>query len=103
MELQLKNLKNEALLAIKAIKDKLQLEELENKYLGRKSGELTELMKGLKDLSDTAKKTVGPLANEVKLAVEQALSQKRNELSQADWSASLQKRKNRLNPAGFAS
>ena len=56
MELQLKNLKNEALLAIKAIKDKLQLEELENKYLGRKSGELTELMKGLKDLSDTAKK-----------------------------------------------
>ena len=93
MELQLKNLKNEALLAIKAIKDKLQLEELENKYLGRKSGELTELMKGLKDLSDTAKKTVGPLANEVKLAVEQALSQKRNELSQADWSASLQKEK----------
>ena len=42
----LKKLKDEALNAISAAADVLNLEELENRFLGRKSGELTAMMKG---------------------------------------------------------
>ena len=64
MQTQLQKLKQETLLAIKPIKNKVNLDDLENKILGRKSGELTNLMKGLKDLSIDARKATGQLANE---------------------------------------
>ena len=43
------------------------LRKLEIKYLGRK-GELTQILRGLSDLSIKEKKEIGPLANEVKMA-----------------------------------
>ena len=55
MQEKLQQLKKEALEALDKVKDKIRLEEWENKFLGRKSGELTNLMKGLKDLSDERK------------------------------------------------
>ncbi|EKD44017.1 MAG: hypothetical protein ACD_72C00029G0001, partial [uncultured bacterium] len=39
MQSKLEQLKSEALLALKSVKDKAQLEELENKFFGRKNGE----------------------------------------------------------------
>ena len=89
MQAKLEQLKEEALKAIRGAKDKIQLEELENKLLGRKSGELTNLLKGLKDLSDEMKKTVGPLANEVKTAIENVLATKREEIITREWQSSL--------------
>jgi len=83
MKEKLKNIKEESLAAIKAAKDLLNLEDLENRFLGRKQGELTNLLKGLKDLADDTRKEVGQLANEVKVAVEQAIDNKRNELQGA--------------------
>ncbi len=80
MKNELKKIKEEALVAIKAVADKLSLEELENRFLGRKQGELTSLLKGLKDLADDARKEAGQLANDVKVAVEEAISAKRQEL-----------------------
>ena len=77
----LKKLKDEALNAISAAADVLNLEELENRFLGRKSGELTAMMKGLKDLADDAKREAGAVMNEVKSAVSEALATKRNELA----------------------
>ncbi len=77
---KLKKIKEEALVAIKAAADKLSLEELENRFLGRKQGELTNLLKGLKDLADDARKEAGQLANEVKVAVEEAINTKRQEM-----------------------
>lgn len=91
MHSKFEQLKSEALLALKSVKDKMQLEELENKLLGRKSGELTNLMKGLKDLADDARKTAGQIANDVKIEIETALQNKKHELSQADWQQSLEK------------
>ncbi len=90
MQNQLQKLKDEALLALKAIKDKVELEDWENKILGRKSGALTEAMKGLKDLAGDARKAAGTVANEVKQAIEQALAEKRNELSVGEWAAMAQ-------------
>lgn len=91
MQAKLEKLKSEALVKIGAVKDKKGLADLENKFLGRKSGELTELLKGLRDLSEDMKKVVGPLANEVKAAVAQAISDKLQELSRRDWQAALEK------------
>lgn len=91
MQSKLEQLKTEAVLAIKAIKDKARLEELENKLLGRKSGQLTELMKSLKDLSEEARKDAGKLANEVKQMLEKELARKRQELSAAEWVALAEK------------
>ncbi len=91
MQSQLEKLKKETLLAIKSVKDKIDLEELENNILGRKGGELTKIMKGLKDLSVDVKKEIGKLANEVKVAVEEAFISKQIELSQEEWGEQLKK------------
>jgi len=91
MESQLKKIKEEALLALKAIKNSQALEDFENKFLGRKSGKLTELMKGLGDLSVDVKKVVGQAANEVKSALEKALTEKKMELSVGEWNEKLKK------------
>lgn len=93
MQSKLEQLKSETLLAIKSAKDKMQLEDLENKILGRKSGELTNLLKGLKDLADDARKVVGQVANEVKKEIENAMQTKKQELQSADWGNALQKEK----------
>jgi len=93
MQKQLEQLKKEALLAVKSVKDKMQLEELENQLLGRKSGELTNLMKNIKDLGDDMKKVVGQIANDVKGAIEGALDIKKQELSSEEWAENLQKEK----------
>ncbi len=93
MEEKLKNLKQSALSVIKALKNQAELEMAEIKYLGRKSGELTELMKCLKDLSVEEKKTVGQLANEVKREIEDLLARKKAELSQVQWVGALEKEK----------
>lgn len=91
MQEKLQQLKTEALLALKSVKDKAGLEELEIKLLGRKGGELTELLKGLKDLSEDAKKEVGKLANEVKTSIATALSKKKKEFSALEMAGLLEK------------
>lgn len=85
MQEKLQQLKKEALLALANVKDKMHFEEWENKFLGRKSGELTNLMKGLKDLSEESKKVVGQVANEVKQALEELASAKRQDLNAMDF------------------
>ncbi len=91
MQSKFEQLKTEALLALKSIKDKMQLEELEIKLLGRKGGELTNLLKGLKDLSEDVRKQTGQLANEVKKEIEDALAAKKKELTAAEMGGLLEK------------
>ncbi len=91
MQDKLAQLKTDALLAIKSAKDKIHLEELENKFLGRKSGELTNLLKGLKDLEADTRKIIGQLANEVKTAIEAEFAQKKQELTAMSWAKDLEK------------
>jgi phenylalanyl-tRNA synthetase alpha chain len=49
------------------------------------------LLKDIKDLSPEEKKSAGQTANEVKQAIESALSEKKLELSRAEWSKSSEK------------
>jgi phenylalanyl-tRNA synthetase alpha chain len=89
MNNKLQKLLDNVLPQIDKIHDAAALADLENKILGRKAGELTEMMKGLKELSAEEKKTVGALANEVKQKLESAFSKKRDELSAVELEKTL--------------
>lgn len=85
MQDKLQQLKTKALPIILESKNEAELNDLENKYLGRKNGELTELMKGMKDLNAEERKNIGQLLNEIKKELEEAINNKREELSSAGF------------------
>ncbi|MFA6254444.1 MAG: phenylalanine--tRNA ligase subunit alpha [Patescibacteria group bacterium] len=51
---------------ISKISDLVKLAELEIRYLGRKAGELTQILRGLKTVPADQKKEIGQLANQLK-------------------------------------
>lgn len=72
------SLKNSALEEIKSAKDAKTLDAIRVKYLGRKDGELTKILRSLKDLSDEEKRELGPKANTVREELETAMEKKLN-------------------------
>ena len=76
---KLNELERKALQQIKEINEIGQLNDLRVKLLGRK-GELTQLLRGLKDLSADQRAEVGQVANELKERVENMLQQRNEEL-----------------------
>lgn len=74
MQGYLLELEKEALEAIQNTATKTQLEELRTRYLGRKNGKLTTIIKELPTLPDEEKRVLGPLINQVKHSIEKALS-----------------------------
>ncbi len=69
MHSKIEHLKTEMLHALKAAKTEIEVKEVEVKYLGR-SGVFNDILKGLKDLPDDQKRTVGKLANDTKKELE---------------------------------
>ncbi len=82
MKSELENLEKEALAALEGISTPENLKELEVKYLGRK-GELTGILRGLKDLSAEEKPKMGQLANQVKTTISTAFEAKLSALENA--------------------
>jgi phenylalanyl-tRNA synthetase alpha chain len=76
---QLNNIKKN-ILEIDIIKSLAELELVENRYLGRKSGEIGLILKQLSDLSVEEKKEIGPLANQIKQTILDKISAKKTEL-----------------------
>lgn len=66
MKDELIKIKQEIKDSLKYIKDSQALEDLKIKYLGRRDGELTKLLRNLKDLPIEQKRDIGKLANEIK-------------------------------------
>lgn len=75
MQSKIKALKDEMLTALTSATTEDAVRELEVSYLGRK-GPFSEVMRGLKDLSDEDKRTVGKLANMVKKELEVEVQKK---------------------------
>lgn len=69
----LKKIKTRALNEFDKIKNSEELEMIKVKYLGR-NGELTKLLKNLKDIAEEEKPKVGKLANEIKESLVFALN-----------------------------
>ncbi len=66
-----------------------ELEDAKARFLG-KSGQVTELMKGMASLSVEEKKTRGAAINQTKQAIEAALTERRRALADAELQAQLQ-------------
>jgi len=83
---KIENIKEAALAEISAAPDLGVLEDTRVKYLGRKS-ELTEVLKGLKDLSAEEKKEIGALANVVRDEIENGITAKEAEIREKGFAA----------------
>jgi len=88
MKEQLENLKKQCTAAISQTNDLNQLQEVEVKYLGRK-GELTNILRGVKDLSDDEKKVVGKLGNQIKNQLEQEVAKHKSALEKSQLDEQL--------------
>ncbi len=79
MKQQLELIKNQAMEKLARISDIRELEDLKVAYLGKK-GELTGILKGMGTLSAEERPVIGQLANEVRFALEEAISQTKDRL-----------------------
>ena len=84
---QIKQLRNKALEQINQNKNAADLDKIWRQYLGRQNGELTKVLRGLKDLSTDKKQKAGSLANQVKQEINQAIKDKKQALSGLDSKA----------------
>ena len=82
MEKKLKELKEEALKQIEASQALDKLNEIRVAYLGKK-GELTALLKSMKDLSNEERPKFGQLVNDARKAIEEKLEESKNRLALA--------------------
>ncbi|MFH1375713.1 MAG: phenylalanine--tRNA ligase subunit alpha [Patescibacteria group bacterium] len=83
---KLKDLEKSAIQKIDSAKNAEELRELEVQLLGRK-GQLTEILRGLKDLDAKERGRVGKASNELKLKLEQKISEKADSLENAKFDA----------------
>ena len=72
-------IKKQLIQELSGIKNTADLERLRIKYLGRK-GELTSILRSLKDLSEKERKKTGKEANELKKEIEAMISGRKSEI-----------------------
>ena len=84
MQSQFEKIKIQALKEIEKIKNSQDWEAVKNKYFSRKSGELSKLLKDLKEVSDDLRPKLGALANEIKTEIDKALESKLAEIEDKD-------------------
>lgn len=72
MQEKLKNIQDIALKEISNAKTSSEVEEIRVKYLGKK-GELTTILRGMKDVSKEERPIIGKMVNEVKAVLESTL------------------------------
>ncbi|PJA47322.1 phenylalanine--tRNA ligase subunit alpha, partial [Candidatus Uhrbacteria bacterium CG_4_9_14_3_um_filter_36_7] len=79
MRQQFEKIKKEFEENLHSLKDFFVLEDIRTKFLGRK-GELSNLMKQLKDVAEEERRELGKIANEIKETMEYAFLKKQQEL-----------------------
>lgn len=76
----LNTIKNKAIAEIQNALSLDSLEKIGKKYLARNEGELTQILRNLKNLPLEERKNIGKATNEVKMAIERELAAKNNAL-----------------------
>lgn len=92
MKERLENIRKLAKEKIEEIKDLQALSELKVKILGKK-GELTEVLRGMKDLSPEERPIIGNLVNKIKDDIEEALKHAEEILKQKELERKLEEEK----------
>jgi phenylalanyl-tRNA synthetase alpha chain len=80
MEGKIEEIKETALTEIEVAENSKELEQLRIKYLGRK-GELTQILRSLKDLSIEERRQIGPLAQQLRKELEETIEEKSKSLT----------------------
>ena len=92
MKEKLETIRNQAKKRIEEIKDLQALNELKVKILGKK-GELTEILRGMKDLSPEERPIIGSLVNTVRDEIEGTIKSAEELLKQKELEEKLNKEK----------
>ena len=92
MKEKIEKIRKESAEKIKNLVDLKSLEELRIEYLGKK-GELTALLKGLKDVVEAERPVVGNLLNETRNNLEKLISEKEKELKEKELNKKLEEEK----------
>ena len=79
MKERLQNIKDEALKAIEAADMPEKLNDVRVKFLGKK-GELTAVLKGMKDVAPEDRPKVGQMVNETRAAIEAVLEENKEKI-----------------------
>ena len=90
MKEKLEQIKQEALKRIQESTDPERLNEIKVAYLGKK-GELTSLLKSMKDLAAEEKPKFGQMVNDTRSAIEDVLDEAKNRLESAALNEKLKK------------
>lgn len=90
MKEQLNSIKNQAIEAISNAQSNNELQDIRVKYLGKK-GELTSVLRGMKDLSNEERPLVGKIANEVRESITNELEKAIKDMKEKEKNAQLQK------------
>ena len=90
MEDKLKQIEKDSIDKLKNVKTLDELQNLYIEYVGRK-GKLTQILRGLKDLSPEEKPKMGKLANITKTNIEKEFDSKKSKLENADLKDALKK------------
>ncbi|NLM12144.1 MAG: phenylalanine--tRNA ligase subunit alpha [Epulopiscium sp.] len=80
MKEKLQSIKQQAMDRLKEVKELKTLDEIRIEFLGKK-GELTQVLRGMKDLSAEERPIIGQMANEVREAIETKLEEVKNVLA----------------------
>jgi len=88
--MNLSELKKQAIEEINRAKSSVDLEQIRIKYLGRK-GQITAVLRSLKDLGEKERKKLGRDANELKNSAEALIAQRKIELLDAEASGEEKK------------
>ena len=88
MKERLQNIKNEALKAIEAADMPEKLNDVRVRFLGKK-GELTAVLKGMKDVAAEERPKVGQMVNETRAAIESVLEESKKKMERAIRSEKL--------------
>ena len=92
MKEKLEEILSDGLKDVETAQDLRVLDEVRVKYLG-KAGELTQILRGMKDVAPEDRKVVGSLANTVREQIEGAISAKLADLENAELLAQMEKEK----------
>ena len=92
MEEQIKKIKQTSEKEIADAKDLKVLEELRVKYLGKK-GELTAVLRGMKDLTPEQRPVIGSLVNDVRDELEKQIKEKEAKLKEEELNKRIESEK----------
>ena len=92
MKEKIEEIKQKSIEEIKALTDLKALEDIRIKYLGKK-GELTAVLRGMKDIAAEQRPIIGGLVNDAKDTLEKIISEKEEEFKTAELNRKLETEK----------